>query len=360
MEFGFTLKPDHSLQRVVSLTRLAESAGFSHGWLFDSHVLWKEPYVLLALMAQNTTRIRLGTAVSVVPLYKPIRLAEEIAMLDVLSNGRVDWGAGRGYQGHEFRGYATDISESKPMLQEALELAKRAWSDERLTFHGRYTDVEDLEVLPKPVQEPHPPIYIAAISPASVVWAGENGYPFMADQFQVFDRLREARAEFDQAVGARGGNPRDHRTPVLRQTFVAETTEEARRIAAPALLWYYRALAAVGSPGGSKVGERGDGGMPASYEDYSNFFQVIDLAEQDPDAFVSMVLDQAAICGDPDFVAGRIGELASYGYGELIAWMNFGGLSHEDAMASMRLFAEEVMPRVALLEPGAAPAPASA
>src|SRR5213594_351546 len=85
MEFGFTLKPDHSLQRVVSLTRLAESAGFSHGWLFDSHVLWKEPYVLLALMAQNTTRLRLGTCVTNPATREPTVTASTLAVLQELS-----------------------------------------------------------------------------------------------------------------------------------------------------------------------------------------------------------------------------------------------------------------------------------
>src|SRR2546428_111219 len=96
MEFGFTLKPDHSLQRVVSLTRLAESAGFSHGWLFDSHVLWKEPYVLLALMAQNTTRIRLGTCVTNPATREPTVTASVLAVLQELSGGRMDLGIGRG------------------------------------------------------------------------------------------------------------------------------------------------------------------------------------------------------------------------------------------------------------------------
>src|SRR5918911_243130 len=96
MEFGFTLKPDHSLQRVVSLTRLAESAGFAYGWLFDSHVLWKEPYPLLTLMAQNTTRMRLGTCVTNPATREPSVTASVLAVLQELSRGRMDLGIGRG------------------------------------------------------------------------------------------------------------------------------------------------------------------------------------------------------------------------------------------------------------------------
>src|ERR671936_3209823 len=96
MDFGFTLKPDHSLERVASLTRLAESAGFSYGWLFDSHVLWKEPYVLLTLMAQNTKRMRLGTCVTNPATREPTVTASVLAVLQELSGGRMDLGIGRG------------------------------------------------------------------------------------------------------------------------------------------------------------------------------------------------------------------------------------------------------------------------
>src|SRR5438045_1749626 len=96
MDFGFTLKPDHSLERVASLARLAESAGFTYGWLFDSHVLWKEPYVLLTLMAQNTKRMRLGTCVTNPATREPTVTASVLAVLQELSGGRMDLGIGRG------------------------------------------------------------------------------------------------------------------------------------------------------------------------------------------------------------------------------------------------------------------------
>src|SRR5205814_9608485 len=90
MEFGFTLKPDHSLDRVVSLTKLAEQCGFTHGWVFDSHVLWKEPYVLLTLMAQNSTTLRLGTCVTNPATREPSATASTLAAPQILSRGRMD------------------------------------------------------------------------------------------------------------------------------------------------------------------------------------------------------------------------------------------------------------------------------
>src|SRR3989454_2137515 len=96
MNFGFTLKPDPSLERIAALTRLAESAGFTYGWLFDSHVLWKEPYVLLTLMAQNAKRMRLGTCVTNPATREPTVTASVLAVLQELSGGRMDLGIGRG------------------------------------------------------------------------------------------------------------------------------------------------------------------------------------------------------------------------------------------------------------------------
>src|SRR5258708_19571016 len=92
MDFGFTLKPDHSLDRVVSLTKLAEQRGFTHGWVFDSHVLWKEPYVLLTLMAQNSSKLRLGTCVTNPATREPSVTASTLAVLQILSKGRMDLG----------------------------------------------------------------------------------------------------------------------------------------------------------------------------------------------------------------------------------------------------------------------------
>src|SRR5437762_13688981 len=99
MEFGFTLKPDHSLDRVVSLTKLAEQCGFTHGWVFDSHVLWKEAYVLLTLMAQSSSTLRLGTCVTNPATRAPSVTASALAVLQILSKGRMDLGIGRGDSG---------------------------------------------------------------------------------------------------------------------------------------------------------------------------------------------------------------------------------------------------------------------
>src|SRR5216117_2527478 len=133
MEFGFTLKPDHPLERVPSLTRLAESAGFTHGWLFDSHVLWKEPYVLLTLMAQNTKRMRLGTCVTNPATREPSVTASVLAVLQELSGGRMDLGIGRGDSARRVLGKKpTDLA----MLEEATQVIRDLCEGREATYEG--------------------------------------------------------------------------------------------------------------------------------------------------------------------------------------------------------------------------------
>jgi probable F420-dependent oxidoreductase len=133
MDFGFTLKPDHSLERLASLTRLAESAGFMYGWLFDSHVLWKEPYVLLTLMAQNTKRMRLGTCVTNPATREPTVTASVLAVLQELSGGRMDLGIGRGDSARRVLGKKpTDLA----MLEEATTVIRDLCEGREVTYEG--------------------------------------------------------------------------------------------------------------------------------------------------------------------------------------------------------------------------------
>ena len=133
MEFGFTLKPDHSLDRVASLTKLAEQAGFGHGWLFDSHVLWKEPYVLLALMAQNSKRLRLGTCVTNPATREPTVTASVLAVLQELSGGRMDLGIGRGDSARRVLGKKpTDLA----MLEDATKVIRDLCEGREVTYEG--------------------------------------------------------------------------------------------------------------------------------------------------------------------------------------------------------------------------------
>src|SRR3989442_8725396 len=133
MEFGFTLKPDHSLERIASLARIAESAGFTYGWLFDSHVLWKEPYVLLTLMAQNTKHMRLGTCVTNPATREPSVTASVLAVLQELSGAPRRLGTGRGDSARRVLGKRpTDLA----ILEEATNVIRDLCEGREVTYEG--------------------------------------------------------------------------------------------------------------------------------------------------------------------------------------------------------------------------------
>src|SRR5689334_2016778 len=133
MQFGFTLKPDHSIERTVALTRQAEAAGFDYGWLFDSHVLWREPYVLLTLMAQASTRLRLGTCVTNPATREPSVTASTIAVLDEVSGGRMDLGIGRGDSARRVLGKPPTTMAT---LEDAIVVIKALVEGRSIEFEG--------------------------------------------------------------------------------------------------------------------------------------------------------------------------------------------------------------------------------
>ena len=162
MDFGFTLKPDHPLERVVSLTKLAERCGFTHGWVFDSHVLWKEPYVLLTLMAQNSTALRLGTCVTNPATREPSVTASTLAVLQILSKGRMDLGIGRGDSARRVLG-------KKPTTLDDLEEAAVAIRD---LCEGRTVRYQGTDLTLDWVEPYDLPVWIAGYGPKALALTG--------------------------------------------------------------------------------------------------------------------------------------------------------------------------------------------
>src|SRR3989449_6833486 len=141
--------------------RLADELGFEAIWLaehhFSSYGICPSLAVLAAAIARETRRARIGTSVVVAPFAHPLRIAEEWAMVDILSGGRLEFGLGRGYQPNEFRGFGVSMERTRERSDECLEIIRRAWTEERVTFEGEFYTVRDVRVLPKPIQKPHPP-----------------------------------------------------------------------------------------------------------------------------------------------------------------------------------------------------------
>ncbi len=155
-------------------------------------------------VAARTKNLRIGTAVSLAPFYHPLRLAEEVALLDVLSGGRVNWGAGRGYQMTEFQAFGVPPEDSYPLFRENVQVVIEAWTKERVSFKGRFWQFDDVEVLPKPAQKPHPPVWLAASSAEAINWAGENGFSIMTDPHSSHTQIGEKLAFYRDALARHG------------------------------------------------------------------------------------------------------------------------------------------------------------
>ena len=148
---------DMALERIA----IMDTTGYDAVWLaehhFSSFSVCPSVHMMGVMAAARTKRLRIGTAVSLAPFYNPLRLAEEVALLDVLSGGRVNWGAGRGFERSEFEAFGIPGEESAPRFHEAVDIVLKAWTSEKLTYQGKFFSYEGVEVLPKPLQAPHPP-----------------------------------------------------------------------------------------------------------------------------------------------------------------------------------------------------------
>ena len=166
---------DRALQRIDVMDR----TGYDAVWLaehhFSTYSVCPSVHLMGMHVADRTEHLRIGMAVTLASFYHPLRIAEEVALLDVLSGGRVNWGTGRGYDRTEYETFRVTEQESYARFREHVDIVRQAWTNERLTYHGTYWDFDGVEVLPKPLQQPHPPMWVAASSPDAVTWCAEHG-----------------------------------------------------------------------------------------------------------------------------------------------------------------------------------------
>ncbi|HYC65564.1 MAG TPA: LLM class flavin-dependent oxidoreductase, partial [Reyranellaceae bacterium] len=186
--------------RALERIEIMDKGGFDAVWLAEHHFttfsVCPSVHMLGTLAAARTKRLRIGTAVSLAALYHPLRLAEEVALLDMLSGGRVNWGAGRGFAPSEFNAFGIKVEESADRFREAVEIVLQAWTQERLTYKGAHFDFDNIEVLPKPLQQPHPPTWMAATSEGAIDWAASRGYSILMDPHASMTDLGAKRRHY--------------------------------------------------------------------------------------------------------------------------------------------------------------------
>jgi alkanesulfonate monooxygenase SsuD/methylene tetrahydromethanopterin reductase-like flavin-dependent oxidoreductase (luciferase family) len=291
---------------------------------------------LLAAVAARTRTIRLGTAVVVLPLHHPVRVAEEYALLDVLSDGRVELGIGRGYQPVEFEGYGVDPSRTREMVSESVDVIRGAWTEDNFAYDGRLYRLKGVSIRPKPIQRPHPPLWMAALSPESFDLSARLGVNLLCAPVFGFDAdagIAEVE-RYRSACAARNDGAQAKRIATLAITYVAETSERARSELRDCVLWYYRTLA--------RYIARGGGRSPAAgYDTYEHARVFLETVDWD-----TALRRGAVICGSPEEVSERIEDLrVRCAMTDYLAWTRIGGLARERVMRSNELLATRVMPR---------------
>jgi alkanesulfonate monooxygenase SsuD/methylene tetrahydromethanopterin reductase-like flavin-dependent oxidoreductase (luciferase family) len=309
---------ERALQRIEIMDR----SGYDAVWItehhFNDYSVCPSIPVMGAFAAARTKRLHIATGVTLAAFYHPLRLAEEVALLDILSGGRVYWGAGRGFDPKEFRTFGMTEEESYPRFREAVDIVMSAWRNQRLTYHGKYFSIENIELLPKPLQQPHPPMWVAAYSPSAIELAAEQGYSIMLDPHSPTSVIGEKMETWRRLLAQHGHKTEGRVIPTVRLIAIASTDSKAAEVARDGARWLLRTYV-------NPSGERGDS-----------------------ETMLRRYVDSMVIHGTPERVVEEIARLREEIH---LDYMITAPLSHETFIS----FTDHVLPKLATSEPSIAP-----
>jgi len=331
------------IQRELDQMVRSEELGFDEVWLTEHHFidygLSVDPATLASAVASRTSRVRIGLAAAILPFHDPIRIAEQLALVDIISGGRLDVGVGRGNRPSEFIGYRIPQVESRERFDETVQIIQRAWTAERFSYDGRYFQIPEVRVIPKPLQSPHPPLYQVCVSPDSIEGTALRGWPMLNSLlFGGVEQLAASRDRYVATLQKAGRSPEDIAAllslwGVSRQIYVAPTDAQALEEARDAEMWYQESFRKFLIP------ER----IEESHPTLQPGFRA--MAERLSKITWEGLVAETLAFGSPDTVARHIEQMRQMGVGQLMCWMNFGGLPEDKVHRSMDLFAREVLPR---------------
>ncbi len=313
----------------------AEELGYDAIWLAEHHFTnygaVPSPAVLAAAIAAKTKRIKIGIAVAVLPFHDPIRVAEDYALLDVISGGRLVFGVGRGYQPHEFKGFGIPMEEARERFDESMQIIDGLWRNESFSFSGKHFKFENVKLVPRPIQKPAPQMWVAAVSPDTFVRVAKAGKPFLTSpSFTPIEKIKQGFAAYRSALVA-AGHPANPTLPLQRHAYIAESKEEAYSGGRAPFLWYLAKNAELMSAP--------DVSDP-SYQMYKKAQR--NKASASYDTFFNS--DATLIC-TPEEAVRRIAHLRDeLDLNYMLCTFMFGGMDPAKANKSMKLFADRVMP----------------
>lgn len=346
MEFGyFTLSdnayvdnPRSANQFVADITDealYAERLGMHSAWIGEHHFnslgVLSCPDLVLAYIAARTQHIRLAPAVTVLPLHHPIRVAEQWATLDLLSNGRVDFAAGRGYDRREYLPFHASFEHNQTLFEEGMELVRRLWdADGRISHHGRHYSFEDVRITPKPVQRPLP-AYVASFSKPSVELAARLGCGLIVAPFaaaMTFGGLKQVADLYHESCARYGTKPQ--RLMCSYFTHFADTPEQESAARARQIR-YYRECVLPAFPGDPKT-------APPSYRYF------IAMVERLQKVQPQDLTENAVLLGSASQITETLKKVQEAGFDEVILYFNVGLKPHAQVKDEMARFMTEVAP----------------
>ncbi|MDA0265000.1 MAG: LLM class flavin-dependent oxidoreductase [Chloroflexi bacterium] len=325
-------------KEAMAQVRHAEKLGFDSVWItehhFSRHGIVSATLSLLAYLAGVTETIRLGTGVTVLPFHNPIQLAEQSATVDLLSDGRLDFGAGRGFQWGEFHKLNIPMEEASRRFEETMEVLTKAWTaTEPFDHDGEFWQFNDMTVHPRPVQAPHPPIYVAASSEASVNRVARNDWNLLIGQGEPFGQVAQQIEFYKGALAEAGHDYHKGRVVVARAMYTAPNLSQSRSDTEAPFMWFKQTGQDVGAPPDNEVEL-----LPEEYRAYRSRFS------RDVTFDYNAMYENVALFGTPDDLTARIKSLEQSGVDKIIFFINFGGIEHRKVLDSLDLFAKEVMP----------------
>lgn len=307
---------------------LAEKLGFDSAWLEEHHGTsghyHPSPFMFLAGYATRTERIQLGTNIAILPLYHPVRLAEDVAQLDIMSAGRVIFGVAIGYRPEEFAAFQTPLQGRGAQFVEMVKLMKRLWSEENVTHQSQRYALDAFTLEPRPVQQPHPPVWLGGWGKLAIQRAALLGDAWIPGPTANLDKLKEAQGRYHDHLAGIGVDPAQRERPLTRDVVIAKTQEQAEELAQKYLLAAYR-------------------------DEYSTWdHPLIGTSDQTATDKMEELRQGRFIIGDPDSVIQQIRFFEKeFGMNHLICRLHFPGMPPEMVTQEIELLGREVVPVLA-------------
>lgn len=329
-----------AFESLIEQAVLADRLGYEAVWMVEHHFTRgfshsSAPDLVLAALSRVTERIRLGLGVVLLPFAHPVRTAERVATLDILSKGRVDFGTGRGASPLEYQAFQRPFEQSRQLWEDNLETVLKIWEadGEPVTAEHEFWSVPDVSVYPRPVQEPHPPVWVASTSLDGYQAAAEKGYNLLGmTMLKGLDAVAEDIAEYKKTLANNGFDPETRRVAIMVPWHVAPTKDEAYETAADPILWYIRRQVNLVTP-------------PDYYDARHASYKVLGqlaAGQSEEEAIETLRENHMIVCDD---VAGSRDAYARFeeaGVTDLILQFQVGGLQNEHVLNTIELFAREV------------------